>query len=87
MQKRRYFNTESGVFSSLLGITFLICLLWITSFLSGCALLEYGTADVTPFSIEEPSGLVGLKKSQVINRLGLSQGRIVDEQGMSILRY
>lgn len=49
--------------------------------LSGCAFLQYGSGDVTPFEINPPMGLEGLTKSQLIARFGPPQGRITDEKG------
>ncbi len=56
-------------------------------FLSGCAFRKFGKADVTPFKIEAPKGLIGLSKSEIIDRLGLPEGRIIDEKWAEYWAY
>ncbi|MHC4538045.1 MAG: hypothetical protein ACYS6K_29300, partial [Planctomycetota bacterium] len=48
--------------------------------LNSCAFSKIGKADVTPFEIKVPEGLTGLSKSEIIDRLGLPEGRIIDEK-------
>jgi len=56
-------------------------------FLSSCAFSKYGKADVTAFKIKAPEGLVGLSKSEIIDRLGLPEGGITDEKGAEYWAY
>lgn len=55
--------------------------------LSGCAFNRFGKADVTPYRIKAPEGLIGLTKSQIIDRLGLPEGGIIDEKGTEYWEY
>ena len=50
------------------------------AFLNSCAFSKIGKADVTSFEIKIPEGLTGLSKSEIIDRLGLPEGRIIDEK-------
>lgn len=56
-------------------------------FLSSCAFSKYGKANVTTFRIKAPEGLVGLSKSEIIDRLGLPEGGITDEKGAEYWAY
>jgi len=56
-------------------------------FLSSCAFSKYGKADVTVFKIKAPEGLVGLSKSEIIDRLGLPEGGVSDENGAEYWAY
>ena len=56
-------------------------------FLSSCAFSEYGKADVTAFKIKAPEGLVGLSKSEIIDRLGPPEGGVIDENGAEYWAY
>jgi hypothetical protein len=55
--------------------------------MSSCAFRRFGKADVTPFKIEAPEGLIGLSKSKIIDRLGLPEGRIIDEKWAEYWAY
>ena len=59
----------------------------MTLFLSSCSFSKYGKADVTTFKIKAPEGLVGLSKSEIIDRLGLPEGGITDEKGTEYWAY
>lgn len=56
-------------------------------FLGSCSFSKYGKADVTAFEIKTPEGLVGLSKSEVIDRLGLPEGGAIDENGAEYWAY
>ena len=56
-------------------------------FLSSCAFSKYGKADVTVFKIKAPEGLVGLSKSEIIDRLGIPEGGVIDENGAEYWAY
>ncbi len=56
-------------------------------FPSSCSFTKYGKADVTVFEIKAPEGLVGLSKSEIIDRLGLPEGGITDEKGSEYWAY
>ncbi len=42
---------------------------------------------MTSFRIKAPEGLVGLAKSQIIDKLGLPEGGITDEKGTEYWEY
>ncbi len=50
----------------------LIGTVWLFTCLSclGCAIAKYGQAEVTPFDISVPSGLVGQDKTDIMRSLG-----------------
>ncbi len=68
-----------------------VCSILLASFImvlaGGCAYSRFGRADVTPFHIRIPAGLVGLTKSQVIDRFGLPEGAVADENGVEYWEY
>jgi hypothetical protein len=61
--------------------------LWNILLLSGCSFSRFGRADVTFFKIEAPAGLVGLTKSQIIEKIGPPEGAIADEKGAEYWEY
>ena len=81
---KKFFNLIS---LKLLGVVFLT-LLFVFPMSYGCTLKRYGNPEnVTYFKITEPQGLVGLKKSQIIERLGVPEKQLVDENGDEYWRY
>jgi hypothetical protein len=56
-------------------------------FLNGCTLKRSGKADVTYFSIKASEGLVGLTKSEVIEKMGLPDGTVTDERNIEYWTY
>jgi hypothetical protein len=54
---------------------------------SGCAFLQFGSSEVTPFEITPPMGVEGLTKSQVIARFGPPLNKITDEKGYEHWMY
>ena len=76
-----------GYFSWILCFISVSFLCSMILFLSSCAFSKYGKADVTAFEIKAPEGLVGLSKSEIIDRLGPPEGGISDEKGAEYWVY
>ncbi len=81
VQQRRTDIKQRGYFPLPLSIIYSLFLLFVIVSLNSCGFSSFGKADVTPFRIKAPEGLVGLAKSQIINKLGLPEGGITDEKG------
>lgn len=87
MRQKRACISQWLYFCSFLCSICVSLFLLVIPFLSGCAFSTLGKADVTPFRIKAPEGLVGLSKSQIIDRLGLPEGVIADENGVEYWAY
>ena len=59
----------------------------ITIFLSGCILKRSGRADVTYFIEEASKELVGLTKSEVIEKIGVPDETVTDERNLEYWTY
>ena len=70
-----------------LSIVCALSFLCVILFFNGCMLRKSGKADVSYFKIEASEELIGLTKSEVIDRLGLADGTITDEKGIEYWVY
>ena len=59
----------------------------LTILLSGCILKRSGGADGTYFNSEASEELVGLTKSEVIEKLGLPEETVTDERNLEYWTY
>ncbi len=83
-------KTDVGLYNHVLLPLSIICVLFfllIIIFFNGCVLRKSGKAEVSYFEIEASEELIGLTKSEVIDRLGLADGTITDEKGVEYWVY
>ena len=83
-------KTDVGLwnyFSLSLSIVCALSFLCVMLFFNGCVLRKSGKAEVSYFKIEASEELIGLTKSEVIDRLGLADGTITDEKGVEYWVY
>ena len=83
-------KTDVGLHNHLSLPLSIICVLFfllIIIFFNGCMLRKSGKAEVSYFKIEASEELIGLTKSEVIDRLGLADGTITDEKGVEYWVY
>ena len=81
MKRLKAITTFFNSFSLLSRVIVCGALIFSVLSLSGCAFLQFGGANVTPFEIIPPMGVDGLTKSQVVARFGPPASTIVDEKG------
>lgn len=86
MQRRASFK-QFNLFHPSSSTVYVLIFVFLIIFLNGCTYSKYGRADITVFSIKSPEGLVGLTKSEIIDKLGLPEGGIIDEKGTEYWEY